>query len=77
MIFDLFSLAETIQVTADEDGIRIRSTTPEIDIGLKETWPEPLSAMPGGWKIAVQIEQLLELGFASKDLTACRPARTF
>ena len=42
MIFDLFSLAETIQVTADEDGIRIRSTTPEIDIGLKETWPEPL-----------------------------------
>src|SRR5258707_1131405 len=65
--FELFSFADTICVKADEVGIRIHSENPNIDVIRKETWPEGLLAVSGAWKIAVQIEQLTELGLGTRE----------
>jgi hypothetical protein len=64
MTFDLFSLGDSVRVVAAEDGVRVTSKDPQIDISRKDSWPSHVLSLPGGWKAAVQIEQLLERGLA-------------
>src|SRR5437763_12043762 len=65
--FDLYAIGDAIYAVAEENGLHIYSSAPNIDIARKETWPEKLSATPGAWKQAVQIEQLVELGVGIVD----------
>lgn len=64
MTFDLFSFGESIFVIADNVGVRAYAKDADIDLSKKETWPGPLLSTPGAWKVAIQIEQLLERGLA-------------
>jgi len=65
--FDLHQFPGTISVLAAERGIRVQAGEPAVAIGRRETWPPDAIAAPGGWKAAIEIEQLLELGLAVAD----------
>src|ERR1051326_4832077 len=65
--FQLFSFLDTIYVEATEIGIRVHSEDPTVEVIRKETWHEGLLGVSGAWKIAVQIEQLTELGLGTNE----------
>jgi hypothetical protein len=64
---DLHRFPGNISVLATERGLRIQASDSAVEIGRRETWPAEAIAAPGGWKAAIEIEQLLELGFACSD----------
>src|SRR5689334_14371891 len=67
MTFDVHRFPGGIAVSATDRGLRIQTDDSTVEIGRRETWPAKAIAAPGGWKAAIEIEQLLELGLAESD----------
>jgi hypothetical protein len=68
MIFTLHSFPGGIDIAAESEGLAIRPTSAKIELSHRENWPPAALAAPAGWRTAIEIEQLLELGFAeAKD----------
>jgi hypothetical protein len=67
MTFELHEFPGTVRLLATERGLRVQSVGPDVEIGRRETWPAEAIASPGGWRAAIEIEQLLELGLASTE----------
>jgi len=51
---------------AAEDALRIRAVHSDLDLSGRETWPRDALGAPGGWRTAIEIEQLLEVGLAEQ-----------
>src|ERR1044071_1900831 len=70
MTFNLHHFPGGLSVLAAESGLRVQSGDTTVEIGRRETWPMEAIAAPGGWKTAIELEQLLELGLAVPDARA-------
>lgn len=60
----LHSFPGGVQIAAESEGLTIRAMEGRSDLSRRENWPFEGLAAPAGWRTAVEIEQLLELGFA-------------
>ena len=67
MNVELHRFPGPISVLADANGLRLNAQNPTVEIRKRETWPQEATAAPGGWRTAIEIEQLLELGLALSD----------
>jgi hypothetical protein len=65
--FELHQFPGGVSVLATQSGLRVQAIGSAIDVGRRETWPAGAIESPGGWRAAIEIEQLLELGLASSD----------
>jgi len=63
MTFELHTF-EGVSISANSTGLWVRPQLEEVDCGKRETWARDALDAPGGWKTAVEVEQLLELGLA-------------
>jgi hypothetical protein len=67
-----------IEIVADASGLRIMSSSGGVRPERRETWPPETLQAVRGWKTAVEIEQLVELGLAESELgTVSIPYRNF
>lgn len=64
MSFFLHSFGNAVEVAAGAEGLSIHPSSGEYDLSRRENWPPTALGGPTGWRTAVEIEQLLELGFA-------------
>src|SRR2546426_12360008 len=64
MSFLLHKFAESVEALAAEDGLRVRAVRSGIDLSGRGTWPQDALDALGGWRTAIEIEQLLEVGLA-------------
>jgi len=60
----LHSFSGGVEIAADTDGLTVRSTRGQSDLSRRENWPADSLAAPAGWRTAIEIEQLIELGLA-------------
>jgi hypothetical protein len=64
MSFILHSFLAGIEIAAEKEGLSVRSVAGELDLSRREHWPTESLAAPAGWRTAIEIEQLVELGLA-------------
>src|SRR6185312_11799807 len=64
MSFVLHSFPGGIEVAAEPENLIICVTGRELDLSRRENWPPESLAAPAGWRTAIEIEQLIELGLA-------------
>jgi hypothetical protein len=57
----IHTFGNSVQVTAEADGLTIRGPR---ELSQRQNWPAEALASPGGWRSAIEIEQLLEIGLA-------------
>ena len=65
MSFNLHSFPGGVEIVAASEGLTIRPVSSLGDLSRRENWPTDALAAPAGWRTAVEIEQLLELGLAA------------
>jgi hypothetical protein len=63
MTFLIHRLGKSIEISAEVDGLVLRGPG---NLSNREQWPEDALAATGGWRTAIEIEQLTELGFAEE-----------
>ena len=63
MTFPIHRFGNSVEIAAEKDHLAIRGAA---DLSKRENWPADASGSPGGWRTSVEIEQLLELGFAEE-----------
>ena len=63
MTFPLHRFGNSVEIAAEKDHLAIRGPA---DLSKRENWPADASGSPGGWRTSIEIEQLLELGFAAE-----------
>lgn len=61
MTIPIHQLGDSVQISAELDGLTLRGPH---DLSKRDAWPESALAAPGGWRTALEIEQLTELGLA-------------
>jgi SNF2 family DNA or RNA helicase len=61
VIFPIHRFGKLVEISAETDGLAIRGPR---DLSTREHWPDDALAAPGGWRTAIEVEQLIELGFA-------------
>ena len=67
MTFSVHKFGSGVDLLAEGDGLALRGPR---ELSERGNWPSDALAAPGGWRSAVEVEQLLELGFAEmKDGT--------
>ena len=65
----------SVQASAEPDGLVIRGP---LELSQRQNWPAEALAAPGGWRSAIEIEQLLEIGLAeARDGAVVVPYRNF
>src|SRR6185437_16081396 len=52
------------EVAAEAENLMIRVTGRELNLSRRENWPAESLAAPAGWRTAIEIEQIIELGLA-------------
>ena len=78
MTFHLHSFPGAVQVSAEPEGIAVHSAAQGHDLARREDWPAEALAAPAGWRTAIEIEQLVELGLAEdKDGKILVPYQNF
>ena len=63
MSIQLHQLGQSVQVIADETALFVKSISGSVDWTRRETWPQDALDVPGGWRTAIELEQILELGY--------------
>lgn len=67
-----------LEIVADASGLRITSSRVGVRPERRETWPAEALQAARGWKTAIEIEQLVELGLAESEPGAVSiPYRNF
>lgn len=66
MSFHLHSFPGGVELLAAPNGLVLRSPAGN-DLSRRVNWPPEALAAPGGWRTAIEVEQLLELGLAETD----------
>ena len=61
MTFTIHRFGQSIEISATSTGLTIRAPQ---DLSKRENWPADALAATGAWRTSVEIEQLLESGFA-------------
>jgi hypothetical protein len=61
MTFTIHRFGQSIEILATSTGLTIRAPQ---DLSKRENWPADALAATGAWRTSVEIEQLLESGFA-------------
>ncbi len=64
MSFILHSFPGGIEVAAETKALAVRPVAGELDLSRRENWPAESLTAPAGWRTAIEIEQLVELGLA-------------
>jgi hypothetical protein len=64
MTFFIHSFGNSVEVSAAPDRLTIRGPR---ELSRRENWPAEALAATGGWRTAVEIEQLLEAGLAEEQ----------
>jgi SNF2-related domain/Helicase conserved C-terminal domain len=65
----------SVQVSAEPDGLIIRGPR---ELSQRQNWPAEALVTTGGWRSAIEIEQLLELGLAEiRELAVVVPYQNF
>jgi len=65
----------SVEVSAEADGLTIRGPR---ELSQRQNWPAEALAAPGGWRSAIEIEQLLEIGLAElREGAVVVPYRNF
>ena len=64
MTFDIHRFGSSVEIVAATSGLLIRGAA---DLTMRENWPADALAVPSGWRTSVEVEQLLEIGFAQED----------
>ena len=75
MTLSIHLLGKSVKISAEADGLAIRGPR---DLVTRDEWPTDALAALGGWRTAIEIEQLIELGLA--ESLPCRvlvPYRNF
>src|ERR1051326_21544 len=63
MTFDIHDFGSSVVLRAETAGLTIRGPN---TLSARERWPIEAIQSPGGWRTAVEVEQLLELGLADE-----------
>lgn len=75
MSFSLHKFGKEVELIAERDGLVIQGPC---ELRERGAWPADALTAPGGWRSAVEIEQLLELGLAEvKDGAVLIPYTNF
>ncbi len=69
MTFPIHKFGGSVEVSADPEGLTIRGPR---ELSKRENWPADALADSGAWRTSVEVEQLLELGFAEEHGGAVR-----
>src|SRR4051812_37535860 len=78
MTFNLHSFPGGVEIAAEAEGLMIRPVSSRGDPSRGQNWPTEALAAPAGWRTAVEVEQLLELGLGeAKDGKVLIPYRNF
>jgi hypothetical protein len=56
----------TLEVLADSDGLRLIGPQ-EVDLGSRRSWPSEILAIPDAKRLALEVEQSLEMGYATSS----------
>jgi hypothetical protein len=64
MMFTIHRFGQLVEITAEREGLIIRGPQ---GVSSRERWPADAIAAPGGWRTAIEVEQLIELGLAESD----------
>lgn len=67
MKFILHSFPGAVEIIAEVAGAMIACAANRRDLSRRENWPTDTLTAPGGWRTAVETEQLLELGLAESE----------
>jgi SNF2-related domain len=65
----LHRFGTSIEVAAGDAGLAFSSFGGAIDLAARESWPADALSAPGGWRTALELEQLTELGLAEASAT--------
>ncbi len=63
MKIPIHTLGSSVCISADNAGLSVESNEQNVDWSRRETWPKDALQAPGGWRTAVELEQILELGY--------------
>lgn len=66
MSFLLHRFGKAIELAAEPAGLTIRATAGGLNLSRRENWPPDALAELGGWRTALEVEQLLESGLAEE-----------
>lgn len=67
MTFDIHPFGGSVRLQAEPEGLALRGP---VVLSRRENWPADALGSQGGWRTAVEIEQLLELGLANEAADA-------
>lgn len=67
MIFHLHSFPGDVEIIAEPEALAVVSVRDTLDLSRRDNWPTAALKAHAGWRTAVQIEQLVELGLAEVD----------
>lgn len=67
MTFDIHLFGASVRLQAGSEGLALRGP---VVLSRRENWPAEAIGAKGGWRTAVEIEQLLELGLADERADA-------
>lgn len=75
MTIAIHRFGNSVEVSAEADGLTIRGPR---ELSQRQNWPAEALAAPGGWRSAIEIEQLLEIGLAElREGAVVVPYRNF
>ena len=75
MTIAIHTFGNSVEVSAEPDGLTIRGPR---ELSQRQNWPAEALAASGGWRSAIEIEQLLEIGLAEvREGTVVVPYRNF
>ena len=69
MTFPIHRFGNSVDLAVGPDGLTLQGPG---DLSSREHWPPDALRATGGWRTAIEIEQLIELGFAQEDNGAVR-----
>ena len=61
MTFPIHQFGNAVELVAEAVGLTVRGPR---ELSQRQNWPTEALAAPGGWRSAIEVEQLLELGLA-------------
>ncbi len=69
LTFPIHKFSNSVEVSAEVGALTVQGPQ---ELPRREHWPSDALASPGAWRSAIEIEQLLELGFAEDTGSAIR-----
>jgi hypothetical protein len=64
MKFAIHRFGTSVELSAEARGLTVRGPS---DVSQRQNWPADALAAPGGWRTAVEVEELLESGLAESS----------